>query len=41
MARYKQTFTKTIHGFFEVEAVSPEEAEEIKTAGEFDEFDNK
>jgi hypothetical protein len=41
MARYIQDFTKTVHGYFVVEADTPEEAEQKFDDADYDEFDNK
>jgi hypothetical protein len=38
---FTKGFTKTVHGYIEVEAVDPQEAEEKFDSGEYDEFDNK
>ena len=38
---YRAGFTSVGYGFYEVEASSPEEAEEVFESGDYDQFDNK
>jgi len=39
--KFQRNFKKTVYGYIQVEADSPEEAEEKLADGEEDEFDNK
>ena len=41
MTRYQKNFRKTVWGYIEVEANSPEEAEAKWLDGDYDEFDNE
>lgn len=41
MTKYRKNFKKIVHGYIEVEADSPEEAEEWRLEGGGVEFDNK
>lgn len=38
---YRRNFKKIVWGYEEVEASSPEEAQNVFDSGDFDEFDNK
>lgn len=39
--KFRKGFTKTVSGYFEIEAKDEEEAQEKLDCGEGDEFDNK
>jgi hypothetical protein len=41
MTRYQKNFKKTVWGFFEVDATSPEDAESKWADGDYDEVDNE
>lgn len=41
MKKYIQTFTKTVWGFYEVEAENEEDAQKKFDDGDYDQFDNE